>query len=213
MVESTRADAGGREEQGTTPVTFDRTKKNMRNQSVGWLWDAYQTVNDETLVKKRPHIQKAFEGCRAKQWDLSYARLTSFDAREKLRAIKTTDPSFWQQLEDRRIRALEEHNAGDARDGEETYDCTVPDDADEDDSDISCAAVKRATIQSEPGLTSADKVAEALDHDDGDVEEDTGHDTAEDPIGKRRRRPNTRYQNFWRHREGPGIDSEDEEYE
>jgi hypothetical protein len=33
-------------------VTFDRTKKNMRNQSVGWLWDAYQTVNDETLVKR-----------------------------------------------------------------------------------------------------------------------------------------------------------------
>jgi hypothetical protein len=33
-------------------VTFDRMKKNMYNQSVGWLWDAYQTVNDETLVKK-----------------------------------------------------------------------------------------------------------------------------------------------------------------
>jgi hypothetical protein len=70
-----------------------------------------------------------------------------------------------------------------------------------------------ATFHAQRGLTSADKVAEALDHDDGDVEEDTGHDKAEEPIGKRRRRPNTRYQNFWRHREGPGIDSEDEEYE
>jgi hypothetical protein len=33
-----------------------------------------------------------------KVWNLSYESLTSFEAREKLRGLKTTDPEFWSEL-------------------------------------------------------------------------------------------------------------------
>jgi hypothetical protein len=41
---------------------------------------------------------KAFELCRVRGWDLSYESLTSYEMREKLRSLKTTDPTFWAEL-------------------------------------------------------------------------------------------------------------------
>jgi hypothetical protein len=36
--------------------------------------------------------------CCVRQWNLSYGSLTSYEAREKLRALKTEEPSFWSEL-------------------------------------------------------------------------------------------------------------------
>jgi hypothetical protein len=33
-----------------------------------------------------------------REWNLSYASLTSFNAREALRNMKSTDPEFWKEL-------------------------------------------------------------------------------------------------------------------
>ena len=35
---------------------------------------------------------------RVRQWNLSYGSLTSFEAREKLRTLKTEEPVFWGEL-------------------------------------------------------------------------------------------------------------------
>jgi len=36
--------------------------------------------------------------CRVRQWNLSYGSLTSYEAREKLRTLKTEEPLFWGEL-------------------------------------------------------------------------------------------------------------------
>ncbi|KAJ7744849.1 hypothetical protein B0H16DRAFT_1278897, partial [Mycena metata] len=35
-----------------TPIKFDCTLGSLRNKSVGWLWDAWQVINDPELIKK-----------------------------------------------------------------------------------------------------------------------------------------------------------------
>ncbi|KAF7344777.1 DDE superfamily endonuclease [Mycena venus] len=99
-----------------TEIKFDRTMKSLRNNSVGWIWDAWQAINDVDLIKAAINdvdlIKAAFKSCRTKQWDLSYESLTGFEAREALRNIKATDPEFWAELEGGKIRALEKHNEG-----------------------------------------------------------------------------------------------------
>ena len=41
---------------------------------------------------------QAFELCKIGEFDLSYESLTSFEARETLREMKTADPAFWAEL-------------------------------------------------------------------------------------------------------------------
>jgi hypothetical protein len=41
---------------------------------------------------------KAFELCRVRGWDLSFESLTSYEMHEKLRSLKTDDPTFWAEL-------------------------------------------------------------------------------------------------------------------
>lgn len=42
-------------------VNFDRKLKSLRNQSVGWMWDAWQEINDPDLVKTVRAQQKYSE--------------------------------------------------------------------------------------------------------------------------------------------------------
>ena len=43
-------------------------------------------------------FRQAFEMCRVRQWNLSYGSLTSYEAREKLRTLKTEESVFWGEL-------------------------------------------------------------------------------------------------------------------
>ncbi|KAG6823766.1 hypothetical protein H0H92_009110, partial [Tricholoma furcatifolium] len=72
----------------------------MRDRSVRWLWNAFTAVNRVDL------IQKAFAMCRAQDLDLSYACLTGFPVREKLRNLRSTDPDFWAELNHNQTESL-----------------------------------------------------------------------------------------------------------
>src|SRR6266540_1116773 len=43
-------------------------------------------------------MPQAFEMCEVRGWNLSYACLTGYAARSKLRELRDTDPKFWDKL-------------------------------------------------------------------------------------------------------------------
>ncbi|KAF6740974.1 hypothetical protein DFP72DRAFT_750956, partial [Ephemerocybe angulata] len=73
-------------------MKLDVTLPVVRDQSVRWLWNAFNAINNKDLV------QKSFKNCVARDWDLSYERLTSHEAKETLRNLRTTNPEFWKEL-------------------------------------------------------------------------------------------------------------------
>jgi hypothetical protein len=166
----------------------------------------------ETLT----HLQ-AFELCCVKGLNLSYQCLTSFEAREKLRNLKTTDPEFHSELVKGKAKAGVAEDEKAPEDEEEDVE-------NEDDSGLPCEVVIRQTLNKKlpskvvhgaDGQLMSSAVAESLDAADEDdsrtralaqanEEEDLG-------VGKRKRRPNKLYYtNFWRHCDND--DSEDESY-
>jgi hypothetical protein len=138
--------------------------------------------------------------------------LTGFEAREALRQIKVTDRQFWDELEDGKIRALEKHNEQYPDDPNPLSISPVDDCELLDGCEISSRRVKRATMQSAVGpLTSENNRAETLDDVEADeVGEDNRQQTVESELGKRRRRPTTRYEGFWRHRDDVNWESDEE---
>ncbi|KAF8800176.1 hypothetical protein BYT27DRAFT_7019403, partial [Phlegmacium glaucopus] len=86
---------------------------------------------------------QSFEMCRVRLWNLSYESLTSFEAREKLRNLKTDNPAFWVELsmekEDASLPAPDDNVPEDTVDVEE-------DDAHGDDSSIPLSAVIEVVV-------------------------------------------------------------------
>ncbi|KAF4617264.1 hypothetical protein D9613_005664 [Agrocybe pediades] len=91
------------EENNEIPA-YDKRIATLRNRSVTWLWNAYRTINKPELVTR------AFELCRVRGWNLSFKSLTSFEAREKLRGLRTADPVFWEELNSAGERGLPAEN-------------------------------------------------------------------------------------------------------
>ncbi|KDQ50960.1 hypothetical protein JAAARDRAFT_707172 [Jaapia argillacea MUCL 33604] len=110
----------------------------LRDRTVSWIWNAYQTLNKEALVKK------AFKLCRIGDYNLSYETLTSFEARQHLRNLKTSDPVFWVDLN----RIQDDEQGPDEND-------EVPEDLDqetltfEDDSNLPTEAIIAHVMNSE----------------------------------------------------------------
>ncbi|KZS86486.1 hypothetical protein SISNIDRAFT_399263, partial [Sistotremastrum niveocremeum HHB9708] len=73
---------------GTPPkrVKPNRTIGVLRNRSVEWIVRGYEAINNSKLVKK------AFELCRAGEFNLSYESLTSDAMRKSLRDLKRLNP-------------------------------------------------------------------------------------------------------------------------
>jgi hypothetical protein len=84
---------------GNTAPALKDTLGVIRDRSVRWMWNTYNTINNKELVKKvefyfetkkkrltshRFSDLQAFEGCVVCQWNLSYTCLTSFEARDRL---------------------------------------------------------------------------------------------------------------------------------
>ncbi|KAJ7934276.1 hypothetical protein B0H13DRAFT_2306007 [Mycena leptocephala] len=194
-------------------ISVDRTEGYLRDKSPGWLWDVYQVVNEPEVAKKVclqliydllrfSEISEAFEGCKAKQWNLSYECLTGFEARQELRDLKATQPEFWVELESGRMRALEKHNS--------LYDEEFPSDPSdvEDDSEITCQAVKAAVVAgTTTRLTSEGKQSEEI-RDDEELIDEPSAETGIAEGGKRKRKQNPRYKNFWRHWDEDDTDDE-----
>jgi hypothetical protein len=77
------------------------------DQSVSWMWKAYQLLNNPVIIKKVKVVvhqmptetsHQAFEMCLISNFNLSYDSLTSVEARQELHDLKSADPEFWDQL-------------------------------------------------------------------------------------------------------------------
>ena len=87
-------------DKGANLATLDTRLSILRDQSTCWLWNAYQTVNNQALIKKvreyihsidymlTTAINQAFENCSVCSWDLSYKTLTGVAAHTYLRELK-----------------------------------------------------------------------------------------------------------------------------
>ncbi|THH27459.1 hypothetical protein EUX98_g6727, partial [Antrodiella citrinella] len=111
-----------------TKVLLDKTIGVFRDRSIVWLVNGYDAVNDPEFVVQGWGMCKAGSS----GYNLSYASLISFEARQELNHLATTDPEFFKEIT---------QNA----DGEELPDTELhlpEDDFDEDDAEDVDSATK-----------------------------------------------------------------------
>ncbi|EUC54439.1 DDE superfamily endonuclease, partial [Rhizoctonia solani AG-3 Rhs1AP] len=81
---------------GADPTTLvnDKSIGTLRNRSVTWINEAIRAIDKPKL------IQKAFALCTVPdtQFNLSYESLTSHEARQAIRQLKTSDPEFHTEI-------------------------------------------------------------------------------------------------------------------
>ena len=130
-------------------ITIDKCLHTLCDRSTGWLWNAFNTVNNTNLVKKVrlvAHHRKilivfqAFEMSRVQGWNLSYESLTSFEARDRMRRLRTEDPEFWKELDEGRVQI--------PRPDEQVFEDAPPAEEDDagDDSSVPLEAVIASVI-------------------------------------------------------------------
>lgn len=158
---------------------------------------------------------QALEMCRTSGFNLSYESLTGYNARQKLRELKTTDPDFWDQLTKNSIADAAPGPDDKVAEDEETADLPLF----EDDSDLPCQSIvsevvgahAAGVVFNKDGDMASAAAAEALER-----EETTEAQGANDGVnglgrGKRRKTGNKLYQSgFWRHRDEDASDDEGE---
>jgi hypothetical protein len=167
-------------------------------------------------------VHQAFEMCRTGGFNLSYESLTSYEARQKLRDLKMTDPDFWNELTQKTIDAV------DMADGNMPEDEDISEVPFEDDSDLPCEVIIARVLGSDlgPDVTSmpdgnlmSTAAAESLDRDETKGLSDVGEGNAIPPIdsernnlgrGKRKITKNKLYDSFWRHNDRDASDCEDD---
>ncbi|KAF4615755.1 hypothetical protein D9613_012424 [Agrocybe pediades] len=190
---------------GNTEPSLKDALSVVRNRSVRWMWNAYNVINNKSLV------QKAFEKCVVREWDLSYSCLTGFKARDALRSLRTVDPAFWYELtEDEQPRGLpgpdETVDEDNVPTGEKTD--TATEDLYADDSDIPISTLIEAmhapgnTLPATVGEREDGTLTSLADAENEDLVEAVPHTvevTDSEAPGKRVRRPNQQYKEFWRH--------------
>lgn len=153
--------------------------------------------------------------CTTGPFNLSHTSLTSFDAREKLRNMKHTNPVFWEELNAGRPAepvvgesVIEDDVVAEfERDG-----VVAALERDEDDSDLSCEVVVASTVTGsipegvckKKGRFASAAAAESIDYEE-EVENwaitigvEEGSSRA---AGKRTVKPNPKYSGvqFWQH--------------
>lgn len=145
--------------------------------------------------------------CSVRDFNLSYASLTSFPARERLRKLKETDPEFWTELTTSKEKEPVETGENVAEDDMEAETAAF-----DDDSDVPITALVDFVVSGQPkegvkvqegGLRSAAAV-EAVDYEDERPswaeEVGAGEDSHRAP-GKRKVTANRKYTGtqFWTH--------------
>jgi hypothetical protein len=144
---------------------------------------------------------------------LSYDSLISYEARQKLCNLKTTDPEFWAELTQRTGPVLEVPGETVVEDD----DMTEP--LFEDDSDLPCEMIVASVLGSGPAgvvsTSNGDMVSTAAAKSIDNTEmEMPNHDCDVDVgvgdlgRGKRKRTNNKLYDSFWQHNDNDGSDQE-----
>ena len=173
-------------------------------------------------VKKTHFTEQSFELCRARDFNLSYACLTSPEARRKLRDLKNIDPEFWGQLTGT-IASTPANDDGAAAEDENNADFLF-----EDDSDLPCDAlvanmlgsnIARVTVTDNGDLVSTamaeslregtETVATPSTEAEGSGQRVSNPQPSDTGRGKRKRVQNRMYKSFWRHNDDDPSDAED----
>ena len=152
--------------------------------------------------------------CRVRGFNLSYQSLTSFEARERLRSLKSTDPDFYAELSAGRNLGEIKHDEVVQEDDPEIVGIGEVD----DDSDLPCKAVIAIVTGQPPPmklLTAADgSLASAAQAESLELETTSSSGEISAPeelgVGKRKRTANVLYKsdNFWHHRDEDSSDDE-----
>lgn len=151
---------------------------------VGWRMSSSEIANG--LKKRNPDTfgkinrnfcHQAFEGCVVRQWNLSYGCLTSFEARDALRNLKTTDAEFWKILTgDDQSDTIELPNSDEML-PEDTEPNTNLEDIDADDSDLPMSTLITSMITNDipegVGLRKGGALASIVDAENVDAMEPT----------------------------------------
>jgi hypothetical protein len=151
--------------------------------------------------------------CRTGCFNLSYESLTSYEARQKLRDVKSSDPEQWAQLTQTAASesdATAEESQFKAEDDENIAPFF------EDDSDLACNKVISSVLEACPegvGMSAANgdfvstRAAESIDND-----EVTNRQQQETELGrgKRKKQSNKLYSSFWRHNDNAASDNEND---
>ena len=151
-----------------------------------------------------------------RQWNLSYTCLTSFEARDRLRNMRTTDPDFWKELtqnhpndQDLPPAELNKPLAEDIESESDKSNTTIEDD-DTDDSDLSVSTLinlmtaKDANLPATVGTRRNGTLTSLADAENVDLVDDTIEPAEGSGKGKkkriqRKRVANQCYAAFWRH--------------
>jgi hypothetical protein len=213
-------------------IELDKRLGILRDQSVAWLWKAHQTLNKPEIVKKVKNSlcvekgswlsadikKQAFELCRTGNFNLSYASLTGYEARQNLRELKETNPEFWKELTQKKASELivVSENMAEDEDGEAAVF--------EDDSDVPCEAVIANLLGVSPtgvklndtgdivSAAAAESMETPSDAVKLEIKNDLGNNSDNGGLGrgKRKRTQNTLYntKSFWRHNDNDASDDE-----
>ncbi|KAF5384182.1 hypothetical protein D9615_003148 [Tricholomella constricta] len=178
-------------------IVLDTKIKTLRDRTPHWLWTAYENFSSKSVV-----IRKAWEMCRAGEFNLSYESLTSPATRETLRNLPITDPEFFAELTRPRSRVpiLSEEDV--TIEDAEVFELDVP----LDDSVVPHEAVindlhgtlpttnDQHFVRGEDGVVSAAEAEEVLVEEvEGEVLDTTGAVIEELGRGKRKKLRNALY--------------------
>jgi hypothetical protein len=178
---------------------------------------------------------QAFEGCVVREWNLSYACLKGYAAREALRNLRTTNVEFWEEL-----TRLESNENRLPKSDEILYEDIEPDasleDNDADDSDLSIKTLINVMVKNDlpagVGTRKSGALTSIVEAENSDVvdiplepiecvekknrgeksiDESRVQGWIEGPSsgrGKRKKVANKLYEQFWRHNDDDDADDD-----
>ena len=96
-------------DKGAEQIRISKSVTVLRDRSVTWIWEAYQALNKEHIVKnvrfscqdpdsRSSLYLQAFQKCAVGDFNLSFESLRSREARDRLRELKVTDRELWDEL-------------------------------------------------------------------------------------------------------------------
>ncbi|KAJ6548992.1 hypothetical protein B0H19DRAFT_1074777 [Mycena capillaripes] len=137
--------------------------------------------------------------------NLSYECMTSFDTNERLIRLRTENPDLWNDFQTKSSR---DYCPGDDEEVVEDLESHEDEEMGAGDSEIPTREVVKHVVTKKTGKNRKVKAAEGTgavglgssgEAEDAEAEIAVAGDDVGEPMGKRKRRPNAQYANFWRH--------------
>ncbi|KAJ7744394.1 hypothetical protein B0H16DRAFT_1463270 [Mycena metata] len=170
----------------------------LRDASVGWIWEGYKAIQNKEL------ILKAWAMCLVRGGlNLSFDCMTSFETNQRLVNLRNDNPKLWNDLQTKSSR---DYCPGDDEEVAEDLEAHEDEEMGGDDSEIPTHEVVQHVVTKKTAKNrrvkavkgdSAQGLSSSGEAEDADAE--IAEEAMDEPMGKRKRRANPRYADFWRH--------------